>query len=132
MAAWGPVAPPLEVGQGEACGRGARLEVMKDTLQGLMEREAEQGRIWVDIDRHADHTGHRRAVIEWLVLTSEHFRLGAGTFSAALKLFDKVVKPIKLPKTALPLVAMACLSIAAKTEEAELNVPKRKELAARG
>ena len=141
-------ARPLRAGDWECGGPGRERAVLRECLGGLFARElvaaagvpgaggspgaAGAGPSWLDRGKNAPHLRHRRALVEWLVLTCEHFRLGLATFSAAVRLCDRVLGPISLPKASLQLVAMGSLLIAAKMEETERNVPPLDELAGMG
>ena len=139
-------ARPLRAGDWECGGPGRERAVLRECLRGLFSREVSAGPsaegkagenappavAWLDRSKNAPHLRHRRALVEWLVLTCEHFRLGLATFSAAVRLCDRVLGPISLPKASLQLVAMGSLLIAAKMEETERNVPPLEELAGMG
>lgn len=66
--------------------------------------------------------------MDWLSETGEHFGLHTSTVHVAIMLMDRIHNSILVSRRQVQLVAMACLIIAAKYEEAEQHVPTAADL----
>lgn len=69
------------------------------------------------------HLAYRRLLVDWMCEVGEAFRIGKTTMHVAVGYLDRILQDVAVTKARLQLVALCCLLIAAKYEEAEENVP---------
>ncbi|CAM9600183.1 unnamed protein product [Chrysoparadoxa australica] len=80
---------------------------------------------------HSEEAGHVqywRYMVDWLTEVGEELRLQPVTIHSAIALTDKLMKSTGYHKSQWKLQAVCCLSVAAKYEEAERNMPMVSEL----
>lgn len=66
---------------------------------------------------------YRRYLVDWLSDVGEQFRLHTSTVHVSVLYLDKIFRSAIIPRNQWQLLATACLSIAAKYEEAEEHCP---------
>lgn len=66
---------------------------------------------------------YRRYLVDWLSDVGEQFRLHTSTVHVSVLYLDKIFRSVSIPRNQWQLFATACLSIAAKYEEAEEHCP---------
>lgn len=73
---------------------------------------------------NASYAPYRRYLVDWMSDVGEQFRLCNSTIHVSVLFMDKIFRSNAVPKNEWQLLATACLSVAAKYEEAEeLNPP---------
>lgn len=76
----------------------------------------------------AKYIRHRRIVVDWMSEVGEEHKLSPVAIHCAVRHMDRLLGQTDVPKGRLQLVAMACILVAAKHEEAEENIPTMGEL----
>ena len=76
----------------------------------------------------AKYLRHRRIIVDWMCEVGEEYKLAALTTHNAVRYLDRVLGATDVPKNRLQLVAMACVLVASKVEEAEEVTPTLAEL----
>jgi hypothetical protein len=76
----------------------------------------------------AAHLPFRRYLVDWMCDVGEQFRLHNTTVHVAILFLDKVFRTATISRSQWQLIATACLTIAAKYEEAEEHCPHIPEL----
>lgn len=71
----------------------------------------------------AAYLPYRRYLVDWLSDVGEQFRLHNSTVHVSVLYLDKIFRSTSVPRNEWQLVATACLSVAAKYEEAEEHCP---------
>eukprot|EP00522_Entomoneis_paludosa_P003318 CAMPEP_0172471898 /NCGR_PEP_ID=MMETSP1065-20121228/68057_1 /TAXON_ID=265537 /ORGANISM="Amphiprora paludosa, Strain CCMP125" /LENGTH=334 /DNA_ID=CAMNT_0013230013 /DNA_START=424 /DNA_END=1428 /DNA_ORIENTATION=- len=66
---------------------------------------------------------YRRYLVDWMSDIGEQFRLHSTTIHVAVLYLDKIFRSSEIPRSQWQLLATACLSVAAKYEEAEEHCP---------
>lgn len=75
------------------------------------------------VDPTAKYLEYRRVLVDWMCDAGEWFRLTNSTMHVAVGYLDRILQQVPVAKNRLQLVAMCCIIIAGKYEEAEENVP---------
>lgn len=94
----------------------------EEVVEGLRAKEGARERWRLDPST-ARHMKYRPTLIEWVLEVCADFNFGPTTADLAVHYMDRVLSKVNVPKTSLQLVAMCCLEVAVKYEEAEENVP---------
>jgi hypothetical protein len=76
----------------------------------------------------AAYMPYRRYLVDWMSDIGEQCRLHNSTIHVSILLLDKVFRTRNIPRAQWKLLATACISIAAKYEEAEEHCPPIPEL----
>lgn len=76
-----------------------------------------------DYDPNASFLPYRRYLVDWMSDVGEQFRLHPTTVHVSILFLDKVFRTTQIPRSQWQLIATACLTIAAKYEEAEEHCP---------
>ena len=76
----------------------------------------------------AKYLKHRRTIVDWMCEVGEEYHLSALTIHCAVRYLDRLLGEADVPKNQLQLVAMACILVASKYEEAEDVIPTLIEL----
>jgi len=76
----------------------------------------------------AKYLRHRRIIVDWMCEVGEEYKLAALTIHNGVRYLDRVLGVTDVPKNRLQLVAMACVLVASKAEEAEDVTPTLAEL----
>mmetsp|Transcript_13821 Transcript_13821/g.18037 ORF Transcript_13821/g.18037 Transcript_13821/m.18037 type:complete len:323 (-) Transcript_13821:233-1201(-) len=71
---------------------------------------------------------YRRYLVDWMSDIGEQFRLHSTTIHVGVLYLDKIFRNSDIPREKWQLLATACLSVAAKYEEAEEHCPPIPEL----
>ncbi|KAK3282528.1 hypothetical protein CYMTET_9735 [Cymbomonas tetramitiformis] len=85
---------------------------------------------WFDRSR-AWYLSLRPQLVKWIIDVCESFSLRLTTASIATVYLDRVLMKQQIPETSTELVALACVLLAAKFEEEEINVPSITKLSKR-
>lgn len=72
---------------------------------------------------HATYLPYRRYLVDWMSDVGEQCRLHTTTIHVSILFLDKIFRTRDIPRSHWQLLATACLSIAAKYEEAEEDCP---------
>lgn len=75
------------------------------------------------------HIAYRRVLVDWMCELGEVFRIQKTTMHVAIGYLDRILQDVSVSRARLQLVALCCLLIATKYEEAEENVPSVRVLA---
>lgn len=70
----------------------------------------------------------RRYIVDWLAAIWEEKKLSTMTRHLAITLLDFLMDGMDIDQKQLNLIAVACLLVASKFEEAEINIPRAKDL----
>lgn len=90
-----------------------------------MQKKEKRHRIY---NEHSKYLKHRRIIVDWMCEVGEEYKLSPLTIHCAVRYLDRVLSSLDVAKNRLQLVAMACILIAAKFEEAEEIIPTLCEL----
>lgn len=90
------------------------------TLYRRMRALENEGRVY---NPAAKYIKCRRMLVDWICEAGEDYKLNNSTMHVAVGYMDKFLQAMDVHKSRYQLVAMACLVIAAKYEEAEEHVP---------
>jgi len=77
---------------------------------------------------HASYLPYRRYLVDWMSDVGEQFRLHTSTIHVSVLFLDKIFRSSDIPRNQWQILATACISIAAKYEEAEEHCPPIPEL----
>lgn len=98
-----------------------------DLYQDMKEREGE----YVSPQTYAPNAPflpYRRYLVDWMSDVGEQFRLHSTTVHVSVLFLDKIFRSSTIPRSQWQLFATACITIAAKYEEAEEHCPQIPEL----
>jgi hypothetical protein len=76
----------------------------------------------------ANYIKYRRYLVDWMCEVGEELRLHHSTIHVAVKYLDRILPVVKVERHQLQLVALSCIMVASKFEEAEDFVPSVSEL----
>mmetsp|Transcript_26819 Transcript_26819/g.37812 ORF Transcript_26819/g.37812 Transcript_26819/m.37812 type:complete len:332 (+) Transcript_26819:163-1158(+) len=76
----------------------------------------------------ASYLPYRRYLVDWMSDVGEQCRLHNSTVHVSILFLDKIFRSSEIPRTQWQLLATACISVAAKYEEAEEHCPPIPEL----
>lgn len=71
----------------------------------------------------ASYIPYRRYLVDWMSDVGEQFHLHTSTVHVSILFLDKIFRTREIPRSHWQLLATACLSVAAKYEEAEEHCP---------
>lgn len=71
----------------------------------------------------ASYLPYRRYLVDWMSDVGEHCRLHHSTIHVSVLYLDKIFRSGSIPRSQWQLLATACISVAAKYEEAEEHCP---------
>lgn len=77
---------------------------------------------------NATYLPYRRYLVDWMSDVGEQCRLHNSTVHVAILFLDKIFRSRNIPRNEWQLLATACISVAAKYEEAEEHCPPIPEL----
>mmetsp|Transcript_21083 Transcript_21083/g.33936 ORF Transcript_21083/g.33936 Transcript_21083/m.33936 type:complete len:325 (-) Transcript_21083:301-1275(-) len=77
---------------------------------------------------HASYLPYRRYLVDWMSDVGEQCRLHNSTVHVGILYLDKIFRSRNIPRGQWQLLATACISVAAKYEEAEEHCPPIPEL----
>lgn len=77
---------------------------------------------------NASYLPYRRYLVDWMSDVGEQCRLHNSTIHVSILYLDKIFRSHEIPRSHWQLLATACISIAAKYEEAEEHCPPIPEL----
>lgn len=77
---------------------------------------------------HASYLPYRRYLVDWMSDVGEQCRLHNSTVHVSVLYLDKIFRSADIPRNQWQLLATACISIAAKYEEAEEHCPQIPDL----
>jgi hypothetical protein len=77
---------------------------------------------------NASFLPYRRYLVDWMSDVGEQCRLHNSTIHVSVLYLDKVFRASEIPRSQWQLIATACISIAAKYEEAEEHCPQIPDL----
>ncbi|GKY99513.1 hypothetical protein MPSEU_000905500 [Mayamaea pseudoterrestris] len=77
---------------------------------------------------YSSYMPYRRYLVDWMSDVGEQCRLHSTTIHVSILLLDKIFRSAEIPRSQWQLLATACISIAAKYEEAEEQTPHIPEL----
>lgn len=77
---------------------------------------------------NASYLPYRRYLVDWMSDVGEQCRLHASTVHVSILYLDKIFRSRDIPRGQWQLLATACISVAAKYEEAEEHCPPIPEL----
>jgi len=72
---------------------------------------------------HASYLPYRRYLVDWMSDVGEQCRLHNSTVHVSILFLDKIFRSKDIPRSQWQLLATACISVAAKYEEAEEHCP---------
>ena len=78
--------------------------------------------------QNAAYLPYRRYLVDWMSDVGDQCRLHNSTVHVAILFLDKIFRSRNIPKGQWELLATACISVAAKCEEAEEHCPTIPEL----
>jgi len=78
--------------------------------------------------QNASYLPYRRYLVDWMSDVGEQCRLHISTVHVAILFLDKIFRSRNIPRGQWQLLATACISVAAKYEEAEEHCPPIPEL----
>jgi hypothetical protein len=76
-----------------------------------------------DYDSSASYLPYRRYLVDWMSDVGEQCRLHNSTVHVSILFLDKIFRSNEIPRSHWQLLATACISVAAKYEEAEEHCP---------
>jgi hypothetical protein len=76
----------------------------------------------------ASYMPYRRYLVDWMSDVGEQCHLHSTTVHVSILLLDKIFRSAEIPRNQWQLLATACISIAAKYEEAEEHCPQIPDL----
>jgi len=76
-----------------------------------------------DYDSTASYLPYRRYLVDWMSDVGEQCRLHNSTVHVSILFLDKIFRSNEIPRSHWQLLATACISVAAKYEEAEEHCP---------
>jgi hypothetical protein len=76
----------------------------------------------------ASYLTYRRFLVDWMSDVGEHYRLHNTTIHVSVLYMDKILRSDHIPRSLWQLFATACITVAAKYEEAEEHCPHIPEL----
>ena len=79
-------------------------------------------------DPNASFVPYRRYLVDWMSDVGDQCRLHSTTVHVSVLFLDKILRSKEIPRTQWQLLATACITIAAKYEEAEEHCPHIPEL----
>ncbi|KAL9264200.1 Cyclin-D4-1-like protein [Drosera capensis] len=113
-----------EYGEGEGMGLGSESE---GVLGILLEREGEGFGKYVRRLRCGEvDVKEREMAVDWILKVQSHYDFGSQCACLSINYFDRFLSAYELPKGKawmMQLLAVACLSIAAKVEETDVPLP---------
>lgn len=71
----------------------------------------------------ASYLPYRRYLVDWMSDVGEQCRLHTTTIHVSILFLDKIFRSVEIPRSQWQLIATACISVAAKYEEAEECCP---------
>eukprot|EP00934_Nitzschia_sp_Nitz4_P003735 Nitzschia sp. Nitz4//scaffold40_size135432//37645//39059//NITZ4_003235-RA/size135432-snap-gene-0.115-mRNA-1//1//CDS//3329551192//3725//frame0 len=77
---------------------------------------------------NASYLPYRRYLVDWMSDVGEQCRLHTSTVHVSILYLDKIFRTTDIPRGQWQLLATACISVAAKYEEAEEHCPQIPEL----
>ena len=72
---------------------------------------------------NATYLPYRRYLVDWMSDVGEQCRLHTSTVHVSVLYLDKIFRSVEIPRNKWQLLATACITIAAKYEEAEEHCP---------
>lgn len=72
---------------------------------------------------NASYLPYRRYLVDWMSDVGDQFHLHSTTIHVAILFLDKIFRSKEIPRSQWQLLATACISVAAKYEEAEEHCP---------
>jgi hypothetical protein len=90
-----------------------------------MQKNEKKHRVYNDTSKYLKH---RRIIVDWMCEVGEEYKLSPLTIHCAVRYLDRVLSTLDVAKNRLQLVAMSCILIGAKFEEAEEVIPTLAEL----
>lgn len=72
---------------------------------------------------NASYLPYRRYLVDWMSDVGEQCRLHSSTVHVSILFLDKIFRTNEIPRSQWQLLATACISVAAKYEEAEEHCP---------
>lgn len=103
---------------------GVDWELHQEIFMGMQKSE-KQHRVYNEASKYLKH---RRIIVDWMCEVGEEYKLSALTIHSSVRFLDRVLGTLDVAKNRLQLVAMSCILIAAKYEEAEDVIPTLHEL----
>ena len=94
----------------------------EDLFRDMMERQVD----YVSMNDYvpsALYLPYRRYLVDWMRDIGKRCRLHTSTVHVSILFLDKIFRSNDIPKSKWRLLATACISVAAKYEEAEKNCP---------
>jgi len=94
----------------------------EDLFRDMMERQVD----YVSTNDYvpsASYLPYRRYLVDWMRDIGKRCRLHTSTVHVSILFLDKIFRSNDIPKSKWRLLATACISVAAKYEEAEKNCP---------
>jgi Cyclin, N-terminal domain/Cyclin, C-terminal domain len=79
-------------------------------------------------DPNASFVPYRRYLVDWMSDVGDQCRLNSTTVHVSVLYLDKILRSREIPRSQWQLLATACITIAAKYEEAEEHCPHIPEL----
>lgn len=99
----------------------------EDLYYDMLEREKE----YVSPHTYSPNAGYlpyRRYLVDWMSDVGEQCRLHNSTIHVSVLFLDKIFRSTDIPRSQWQLLATACITVAAKYEEAEEHCPHIPEL----
>jgi len=109
----------------ELAGKWWRSDVALQIHATLIHREQEKKRVF---QGRSPQLAYRGQLVEWITTICERHKLGLCSLHLAVHLLDYFMDNFDVSRNQLNLVAMGCLSVAAKFEEKEEDIPKQNVL----
>ena len=94
----------------------------EDLFRDMMERQVDYVST-NDYAPSASYLPYRRYLVDWMSDVGEQCRLHTSTVHVSILFLDKIFRSNDIPRSQWRLLATACISVAAKYEEAEKNCP---------
>lgn len=98
-----------------------------DLYRDMQERQVD----YVSPDTFAPNASflpYRRYLVDWMSDVGEQCRLHNTTIHVSILYLDKIFRSVEIPRAQWQLLATACISVAAKYEEAEEHCPQIPDL----
>jgi len=94
----------------------------EDLFRDMMERQVDYVST-NDYAPSASYLPYRRYLVDWMSDVGEQCRLHTSTVHVSILFLDKIFRSNDIPRSQWQLLATACISVAAKYEEAEEHCP---------
>lgn len=109
----------------ELCGRWWDSDVALQVHETLTDRERARRRVF---QGRSPQLSYRRQLVDWITSIAERHKLSLTSLHLAVYLLDFFMDNFDVSRNQLNLVAMGCLSVSAKFEEKEEDIPKQNVL----